>query len=201
MTPDEAEARIAEIRADKTHPAHSLDQTEAEAGAQALWDLERIASGRAGEKIREENLFLTNPTPGPASNMPPEERAVYLGLVQTELVNAAPTLQQRLGVPIDAKSLNAFAAALQPRPDAWPLRLEDTLRTHPPGTRAELASLHQLGWDAVRASGALPLSSEVEAERTGAQCAPGFFAYCVAVGARVRDQREAQHRATKGARQ
>jgi hypothetical protein len=192
MTPNEAQARIDAIRADTSHPAHSLDATEAEAGAQELLALTRATLGPEGETVLAEHPFMVTP-PTLAPSLPPAEQAVYQGMILDELAARAPALQGRLGVPIDAKNLRAFAAAMQPRPDTMPLRVEDALRTHPPAVRGELEYLHGLGWQALRDSGVFPFSAVVEGER-GARFAPGFFEYVAEVGARVRAQRESRPR-------
>lgn len=188
LTPQEAQARLAALDADKSGPLYSLNAAESEAAALERWDLTRIAMGADGEKVLYENTFMTTPSPEPT--LPPAEQAVFHSMTVDELAARAPALQDRFHVPVSESRLRAFAAALTPRPGTMPLRIEDALARHPHESPAALQYLFGLGWQSLKDSGVFPFSAVVAGEN-GARYAEGFFEYVKDVGARVHADREA----------
>jgi hypothetical protein len=172
-------------QAESEHAVELLRQSLGEAGRQIMF--------QTGTPPPPLDAVLSSDQTVPAEVAPvPTEASVLNTMAAESLVAAAPGILEQIGVGGAPEQVQAIVASLVPRPDGFPMRLEDELQHHPEDVRNELEELHTLGWNALKGAHGFPMSAIAVEEKHGFRYAPRVFALCVELGAIVRERQEAE---------
>ncbi len=167
LTPQQgAQARIDAIYADKSHPLHSLDATEAQRGAEEVMALTRITLGAAGTPVVS---ILAGPAAVPDS-APPVSASDTPAITTPE---TALALAEEMGFD---KGEMGKLMDLEARLPAGRFSREQTLHGFGAVERSRLETLHTLGMSR------LPLSLQIHLEQRGTAWAPSVFSRLTELG-------------------